>query len=175
MAAGDITIRPATPARDAEACAAIYAPFVRDTVITFDLDPPSPADMARSIAELGASHAWLVIEEAGPHAGPNASQVLGYANAGPHMARPAYDRTAFTGIYLAQAACARGLGRRLYTALIDKLAAKHFHVALGCITLPNPASIALHEALGFRQVGHFREVGWKHGQWLDVGWWERLL
>ena len=166
MGGADITLRPATP-HDAAACAAIYAPYVRDTVITFEVDPPCAAEMATRIETASILHAWLVLEQAG--------EVLGYANAGPHMARAAYDRTAFVGIYMAPKACGRGLGRRLYTALIDDLAAKGFHALLGCITLPNAPSIALHQALGFTQVGHFREVGWKQDRWLDTGWWQRLL
>ena len=164
--ADNIVLRPAS-ASDAGACAAIYAPYVRDTVITFEVDPPSEAEMAARIETASIRHAWLVMEVEG--------EVVGYANASPHMARAAYDRTAFVGIYMAQAACGRGLGRRLYTALIDDLAAKGFHALLGCITLPNAPSIALHEALGFTQVGHFREVGWKQDRWLDTGWWQRLL
>ena len=164
--AENIILRPAT-AGDAAACAAVYAPYVRDTVITFEVDPPTEAEMADRISAASIRHSWLVMEAEG--------RVLGYANAGPHMARAAYDRTAFVGIYMAPEACGRGLGRRLYAALIDDLAAKGFHALLGCITMPNDPSVALHLALGFTKVGHFREVGWKQDRWLDVGLWQRLL
>lgn len=161
------TIRPADPTRDAAACAAIYAPFVRDSIITFEIEPPDAAEFSARITKAQMRHAWLVIEVDGG--------VVGYAHAGPHNPRAAYDRTATLGIYLAPAAQGRGLGVRLYSALIDALAAKGFHALLGIITLPNPPSIALHEKLGFTQVGHFREVGWKQGRWLDTSWWEKLI
>ena len=163
---GEAVIR-AAAASDAAACAAIYAPYVRDTIITFEIDPPDAAEFAARIEKAQARHAWLVVEVDGT--------VAGYAHAGSHNPRAAYDRTATLGIYLAASAQGRGLGRTLYTALIEDLAAKGFHALLGIITLPNDASIALHEKLGLTQVGHFHEVGWKQGRWLDVVWLERLL
>ena len=163
---GSIGIRPATAA-DGAACAAIYAPYVRDTAITFELDPPGAAEMAARIAAAQAAHGWLVLEEAG--------RVIGYAHAGAHNPRAAYARTAATGIYLAQDQRGRGLGQRCYRALIDDLAGKGFHTLIAIIALPNAPSVALHEKLGFVQAGHLREVGWKFDRWHDTGWWQRLL
>ena len=177
---GSIGIRPATAA-DGAACAAIYAPYVRDTAITFELDPPGAAEMAARIAAAQAAHGWLVLEEAG--------RVIGYAHAGAHNPRAAYARTAATGIYLAQdqrgrgasadeqrvGVRGRGLGQRCYRALIDDLAGKGFHTLIAIIALPNAPSVALHEKLGFVQAGHLREVGWKFDRWHDTGWWQRLL
>ena len=163
---GQIAIRSATAA-DGASCAAIYAPYVRETAITFELDPPGAAEMAARISAAQAAHCWLVLEEAG--------QVIGYAHAGAHNPRAAYARTASTGIYLAQDQRGRGLGQRCYQALIDELAGKGFHALIAIIALPNAASIALHEKLGFAQAGHLSEVGWKFDRWHDTGWWQRLL
>ncbi|MBU6267599.1 MAG: GNAT family N-acetyltransferase [Sphingomonadales bacterium] len=165
--AGDETvIRPADPTRDAAACAAIYAPYVTGTAITFELDPPGPGEMAGRIARYGASHAWLVAECGGI--------VQGYAYGSPHRERPAYATSCDVGIYCAMDACGRGLGRALYAALLPLLARNH-HAAFAGIALPNAASVRLHEAFGFTPLGVYREVGWKLGGWRDVGWWQRLL
>lgn len=159
-------IRPAGPA-DGEACAAIYAPYVRDTAITFELEPPGGEEMAARIAAAQQAHGWLVLEAGG--------QVVGYAHAGAHNPRAAYARSASTGIYLRQDQRGHGYGRALYQALIDDLAGKHFHALIAIITQPNAPSVALHEKLGFAKVGHLAEVGWKFGRWHDTGWWQRLL
>ena len=160
-------IRPADPQRDAAACAAIYAPFVRDTCISFELDPPGIEDMAGRIATYGASHAWLVAEVDG--------QVAGYAYGSPHRERAAYASSCDVAVYVDPAHSRRGIGRALYAALFPLLAQKGSHAAFAGIALPNEASIGLHEAMGFTPVGIYREVGWKLGGWRDVGWWQRLL
>ena len=98
----------------------------------------------------------------------------GYAYAAPWRARAAYRHSVETSIYLAPGAGGRGLGARLYRALFAALPS-HVHAAIGGVSLPNPASVALHERLGFRKVAHFREVGRKFGRWIDVGYWQRLL
>lgn len=165
MAEG-LTIRDAL-ARDAEACAAIYRPHVTESWVSFELEAPDAAEMARRIAEYGASHAWLVAERGGA--------VLGYAYGSPHRTRAAYASSCDVAIYVSAACPRAGVGRALYGALLGRLRAKGFHAAFAGIAQPNPASVALHEACGFTPLGVYREVGWKMGAWRDVGWWQRVL
>lgn len=162
----ETTIRDADPQFDAAACAALYRPFVTDGWISFELDPPDDAEMARRIADYGASHAWLVAERDGV--------VCGYAYASPHRARQAYASSCDVAIYIDPAFARQGIGKALYGALFERLA-KTYHAAFAGIALPNEGSIALHEAMGFTPVGIYREVGWKLGGWRDVGWWQKLL
>lgn len=162
-----VTIRDAASS-DAASLAAIYNLHVRGTIVTFELEPVSDAEMARRIAEVQARGLpWLVME--------GDEDALGYAYAGPWKARAAYARTVETSIYLAGAAQGRGLGKRLYAALIERLRAAGMHALIGGVSLPNPASVRLHEALGFEHVGSFREVGNKFARWVDVGYWQLLL
>lgn len=160
-------LRAADPDRDAARCAAIYRPFVTDGWTSFETDPPDGAEMARRIAEYGASHAWLVAERDGA--------VIGYAYGSPHRTRAAYSSSCDVAVYVDPACTRQGIGRALYERLLPELAAKGLHAAFAGIALPNPGSIALHEAVGFTPVGIYREVGWKCGGWRDVGWWQRLL
>jgi phosphinothricin acetyltransferase len=157
------------PARldDAAKIAEIYNEFIRDTVITFEEQPVSAAEMAARVEGVTAKLPWLVTEEAG--------SIAGYAYAMPWKTRSAYRFTVETTIYLAPQCAGRGLGRELYTALLGELRTRDVHCAVGCIALPNDASIALHEKLGFRKIGEFQEVGWKLGRWVDVGYWELLF
>lgn len=160
-------IRAAT-ADDAAAIAAIYNPFIVDTVITFEEEPLAAEDIAARIAEVKAlSLPWLVIEQDGA--------VQGYAYASRWKTRASYRHTVETAIYLAAGATGRGTGRRIYGELIRQLQARGIHVAIGGIALPNAASVALHERLGFRKIGHFSEVGYKFGRWVDVGYWQLTL
>lgn len=161
-----LTIRDAGP-EHAEACATIYRPYVADSWVSFELEPPDAAEMARRIADYGASHAWLVAERAG--------RIVGYAYGSPHRTRAAYASSCDVAIYVAAFAPRSGVGRALYGELFARLKARKFHAAFAGITQPNPASVALHEACGFTPVGIYREVGWKMGAWRDVGWWQRLL
>jgi L-amino acid N-acyltransferase YncA len=163
---GNLNIRPASEA-DAAACAAIYAPFVTDSWISFELEAPGAEEMARRIAEYGASHAWHVYELGG--------EVAGYAYGSPHRTRAAYASSCDVAVYVDSTRPSQGIGRALYGELMPRLAEKGFHAAFAGIALPNPASIGLHEAMGFTPVGVYREVGWKLGGWRDVGWWQRLL
>jgi len=101
--------------------------------------------------------------------------VLGYAYASKWKSRCAYRYAVESSIYLAPDATGRGLGTRLYVALIDALRAKSVHTIIGGIALPNPASVALSEKLGFRKIGQFEQVGWKFEKWIDVGYWELIL
>lgn len=166
-AGGETTVRPATAA-DAAAIAAIYNHYIRETVITFEEEPVAEAEMARRIADVQAGALpWLVADEAGA--------VQGYAYASPWRARSAYRFSVEVTIYLASSALRRGLGTRLYDALFAELRTRHMHVAIGCIALPNETSVALHEKFGMRQVGHFPEVGFKFGRWIDVGYWQRTF
>jgi phosphinothricin acetyltransferase len=158
-------VRPAGP-NDAAACAAIYAPFVEGSWISFELEPPDGAEMARRIASYSASHAWLVAEVCGV--------VAGYAYGSPHRERAAYASSCDVAVYVDPAHARRGVGRALYGALLPLLAEK-YHAAFAGIALPNDASIALHRAMGFTPVGVYHEVGWKMGGWRDVGWWQRRL
>lgn len=159
--------RHADPARDAAACAAIYAPYITDGVASFEADPPDTAEMARRIAAYAASHAWLVAERDGA--------VAGFAYACPHRERAAYRWSADVSVYVAAHAHRRGVGRELYDALLDLLRRQGMRRVHAGITLPNAASVGLHETLGFRLVGVYERVGYKHGAWRDVGWWQLAL
>jgi phosphinothricin acetyltransferase len=158
-------VRPAGP-NDAAACAAIYAPFVEGSWISFELEPPDGAEMARRIASYSASHAWLVAEVCGV--------VAGYAYGSPHRERAAYASSCDVAVYVDPDHARQGIGRALYGELLPLLAEK-YHAAFAGIALPNDASIALHRAMGFTPVGVYHEVGWKMGGWRDVGWWQRRL
>jgi phosphinothricin acetyltransferase len=166
MTARPPLIRPAT-IEDAPACATIYSPFVRDTCVSFELEPPDAAEMARRIGEYATGHGWLVAELEG--------RVAGYAYGSPHRARAAYASSCDVAVYVDPAFARRGIGWALYAALLPLLKDKGHHAAFAGIALPNPGSIGLHEAMGFTPVGIYREVGWKLGAWRDVGWWQRLL
>lgn len=152
---------------DAAACAAIYAPYVTGTAISFEAEPPSPSEMARRIASAQRAHAWLVLEDEG--------RVAGYAYGGPHGSRAAYRWSCEVSIYLEHGRRRTGGGRALYTALFDRLAERGFRTALAGMTLPNEASDGLHQAMGFQPVGIYRRIGWKHGAWHDVAWAQRPL
>ncbi len=157
------------PARleDAAAIAAIYARYVTDTVITFELDPPDAAEFRARIEHVTATHPWLVAERDGT--------VVGYAYGSPYRTRAAYRWVAETGIYLAETQHGHGIGRVLYTALLDELERRGFVAAMGVMTAGNPASTALHERLGFRHVGTQPGIGFKLGAWHDVVFWQRDL
>ena len=159
-------IRPACLA-DANAIAAIYNHYVKTTTITFEEEAVTPGEMAARIESVSAQLAWLVYERNG--------EVIGYAYATPWRARSAYRFSVETTVYV-DASCARqGLGMQLYTALIAALRGQDIQVVLGGIAQPNPASVGLHERLGFEKVAHFKNVGRKFDQWIDVGYWERQL
>lgn len=155
-------IRAARP-DDAAAISEIYAPYVRDTVISFETAPPDVNEMRARIAKITPALPWLVHEEAG--------RVTGYAYAGPHRERAAYKWSVDAGIYIAGDGHRKGVGRALYAVLFAALKLQGYHRCYGGITLPNEASVGLHETMGFRPVGVYPEVGFKFGQWRDVGWW----
>lgn len=164
--AASSTIRLAEP-RDAAAIAAIYAPIVESTAISFELTPPDAAEMGRRVVELAPTHPWLVCERAG--------QLAGYAYAHQFRARAAYAWAAEVSVYVHADHRRRGVARGLYTALLACLRVQGFQTVQAGITLPNAGSVALHEALGFRPVGVFHQVGFKLGRWHDTGWWELAL
>ena len=159
-------VRDATP-RDAQACAAIYAPYVTDTAITFESDPPTPEQLAERIATATRTHAWLVLDVGG--------RVVGYAYGGPYKARAAYRWSTEVSVYLEQGLRRSGAGRTLYTALFARLAERGFRTAVAGMALPNDASVGLHRALGFEPVGTYRRIGWKLGAWHDVAWVQRSI
>lgn len=160
-------IRIAGPA-DAEAIAAIYRPYVEDTRISFEDHAPDAAEMSRRIGGDGKGlHPWVVAEEN--------DRILGYAATSPFRTRSAYRFCVETGIYLAPDACGRGIGRELLNYLLDLLQRQGFVSAIGAIALPNDPSVKLHEALGFAHSGTYRQVGFKFGEWIDVGLWQKDL
>ena len=146
-------------AGDAAACAAIYAPYVTDTAITFELEPPDEAEMRRRISQ---SFGWLVAEHDGA--------IVGYAYAGPYKERPAYRWASEVSVYLHLEHRGRGLGRELYADLFARLADQGFRMLVAGVTLPNPASLKLHQNMGFQPVGTWQRIGWKLDAWHDVHW-----
>jgi phosphinothricin acetyltransferase len=152
---------------DAPAVAAIYAPFCDLHVVSFEYTAPSAEEMAARIRTVTAQWPWLVLDAGGT--------VIGYAYAGRHRERAAYRWAVDTAVYVADGHRGRGVGRSLYDALFDLLRLQGYFKACAGITLPNPASVALHEALGFRLVGIYRGIGYKKGAWHDVAWYEAGL
>jgi len=146
---------------------AIYAPVVESTAISFELVVPSEHEMASRVADRQPTYPWLVADDDG--------RVVGYAYAGRFAARPAYDWSVETSVYVAEAARGKGVGRGLYAALLAVLIVQGYRQAMAGIALPNPASVALHDWAGFAPVGVYRHAGWKFGAWHDVGWWQRPL
>jgi phosphinothricin acetyltransferase len=160
-------IRPASAADAARICA-IYNHYVTRTAVSFEEEPVREPDMAQRIADVAAAGLpWLVLDTDGV--------VAGYAYATTWRARPAYRYSVESSVYLDEACIGRGFGRLLYGALLDILRTRELHLVIGGIALPNEASVGLHEALGFRKVAHFSEVGKKFGDWRDVGYWALRL
>jgi L-amino acid N-acyltransferase YncA len=156
----------AARAADAAAIAGVYAPYVTDNYASFEAEPPTAEELeARMLA--APRLPWLVAEEAGA--------LAGYAFASRHRTRAAYRWAVDCSVYLADTARGRGIGRALYQRLIPEVRALGYVTAHAGITLPNPASVGLHEAVGFTPVGVYRNVGYKQGAWRDVGWWQLAL
>jgi L-amino acid N-acyltransferase YncA len=152
---------------DAAAIAAIYAPYVRETGITFELEPPGADEIARRIAKAQRRHAFLVAEEGG--------EVLGYAYGSTLRERPAYDLACESSVYLRRGLGRRGTGRALMEALLERLTALGFTTVIAGAALPNDASVGLHHALGFRDAGVWERVGFKLDRWWDVAWFQKDL
>lgn len=161
-----IPVRAAT-VRDAAAISAIYAPVVRDTVISFEAEPPDAAEIRRRMTEPAVRLPWLVADAP--------EGVAGYAYAAPFRSREAYRWSVETSVYVAAKARRRGAARRLYECLLAELRMLGYVSAFAGVALPNDASVALHEALGFTAIGVFPAAGYKHGRWVDVGWWALAL
>ena len=160
-------LRIATP-DDAEAISAIYAPAVAGSAISFELEPPTEAEMHRRLIETLRRFPWLVsLDDAGV--------VSGYAYAGTHRERPAYQWSVDTTVYVRAASRGQGVGRKLYEGLLMELTKLGYAQAFAGIALPNAASVALHEAVGFKHIGVYEKVGFKLGAWRDVGWWQKTL
>ncbi len=163
----NIEVRPAREG-DSPAIAALYNHYVAMPGVTFEFDPVSPDEIARRIADVqGAELPWLVAM--------HGEDLVGYAYAVPWKgSRKAYRFSVESTVYVDAERAGQGIGATLYAALIGALRARGIHAVIGGILLPNPASIALHERLGFRKVAQFDEVGFKQGAWLDVGYWQLL-
>jgi phosphinothricin acetyltransferase len=161
-----INIRLAS-AEDATAIAAIYAPYCESSPVSFEIVPPSADDIASRINTVTAQYPWLVLDAEGV--------VAGYAYASRHRERAAYQWSVDVAVYVNSAHHRRGVGRALYTTLFDLLRHQGFFKAYGGITLPNPSSVGLHEAVGFTLVGVYRGVGYKLGAWHDVAWFQKSL
>ncbi|HUO68040.1 MAG TPA: arsinothricin resistance N-acetyltransferase ArsN1 family B [Gammaproteobacteria bacterium] len=161
-----MTIR-ACLASDAASVCAIYNHYVRETVITFEEEPVSEREMTERIRDVTARWTWLVEEDNG--------LIKGYAYASAWKTRSAYRFSVESTVYVAAEHLGGGIGTQLYRALLAALREQNVHYVTGGIALPNPASVALHERLGFRKNGHFSEVGFKLGRWVDVGYWELIL
>jgi phosphinothricin acetyltransferase len=159
-------IRLAVPS-DAGALARIYAPIVAGTATSFEVAPPTAAEMAARVATTLELAPWLVWAKDG--------EVLGYAYASRHRERAAYRWSVDVSAYMDERCRRQGVGRRLYTSLFGLLRLQGFYTAHAGITLPNPGSVGLHESMGFRPVGVYRSVGYKQGAWHDVGWWQLPL
>ena len=159
------TIRLAT-LDDAEQIQALYAPYCA-TPISFELEPPSVAEMHRRLAKIHGSYPWLVCEAG--------SDLLGYVYATQHRERAAYRWSVDTTVYVHQGRQRQGAGRALYASLLAVLPLQGYVNAYAGVTLPNPASVGLHEAMGFQQVGVYKQVGFKCGVWHDVAWFQRPL
>ena len=147
---------------DGAACAAIYGPFVEGTSISFELTPPTADDMAARIAKTTERTPWLVAEVDGV--------VRGYAYGTRHRDRAAYDWTVESAVYVDGGFAGQGIGRASMTALLEVLRIQGFHLVVAGITQPNPASTALHRALGFERIGQFDAIGWKQDRWHGVEW-----
>lgn len=158
-------VRPATPA-DAHAIAAIYAPYVTDSVASFEEVPPDAGEMRRRML-VAPRLPWFLAERDGAP--------VGYCSSAPHHTRAAYRWSVNCSVYLADSERGRGTARALYGPLLDELRSLGYVTALAGVALPNDASIGFHESMGFRPVGVYRNAGFKLGAWHDVGWWHRPL
>ncbi len=160
-------IRPAK-LEDAEQIAAIYAPIVEHTIISFEERAPSAAEMRDRIASYTKTHPWLVAVDGN-------DAILGYAYAAAHRERAGYRWSADASVYVREDARGRGVAKKLYSDLFALLGELEFHRVFAGIALPNDASVALHRSFGFTLVGTYREVGRKFGSWIDTTWWQRDL
>jgi phosphinothricin acetyltransferase len=160
-------IRLVTP-EDAEAIAAIYAPIVRDTTISFDWEPPTAEDFRARIVKTLARYPWLVAADAN-------DEVAGFVYAAGHRDAPSYQWSVNTSVFIREDARGQGVGKALYAELLRRLVALGYYRAFAGVALPNPASVALHESVGYRAIGVYEKVGFKFGAWRDVMWLQKEL
>ena len=153
--------------KDAKQIVEIYNYYVLNSIITFDEIPFSEQDFIERIETISSQYPFIVFEED--------NHILGYAYANMFRQKPAYKNTVETTIYLKNGVQGKQIGSQLYTELLKKLKDQNYHAIIGGLTLPNDASVKLHEKLGFKQVAHFKEVGFKFNKWLDVGFWELIF
>jgi phosphinothricin acetyltransferase len=162
------SVRPVSAVADSTAIVEIYNHYIRHTVVTFEETEVTVEQMLERINSVtSASLPWLVAEVSG--------QVVGYAYAGKFHSRSAYRFTVEATVYLENNASSKGIGTKLYEALLHHLKLQNFHSVIGIVALPNEASVKLHEKFYFKKIGHFSEVGYKFNQWLDVGYWQLVL
>lgn len=150
--------------QDAEEILAVYAPYVQSTCISFETIVPSKKEMEKRIESVLACNPWLVIEED--------NNILGYAYASKHRERSAYRWSVDVSVYVRQDSRGKGIGKALYDLLIYILKLQGYRNAYAGICLPNESSVGIHEYFGFKKIAHYTNVGYKMGQWHDVGWWE---
>jgi len=154
--------------RDTEAVVNIYNYYIGNTIVSLEEKPILGCDMLERIATVqSAGYPWLVAEDQ--------NEIVGYAYANQWNNRAAYKHTAEVSVYLSYLGISSGWGTKLYESLFEKLRNMSIHMVIGGISLPNPASVALHEKFGMAQVANFKEVGYKYGKWIDVGYWQGEL
>ena len=153
--------------QDAPQICKIYNYYVLNTIITFEEEPVAEEEMRSRIESITTKLPWIVFEKD--------DNILGYAYASEWKSRCAYKHSLETTVYLKKGEGGNGIGSMLYSELLDRLKVQNFHAAIGGISLPNEASIALHEKFGFEKIGQFREVGYKFNKWIDVGYWELIF
>ena len=153
---------------DAPSAQAIYAPYVTDTIISFEMTPPGVEEMAARIRKTVSQYPWLVCVT-------DDQQICGYVYASSYSDRAAYQWSVNVSVYISSNYQRRKIGRGLYTTLFELLRAQGYINAYAGISLPNPASVGIHEAFGFQPVGVYQKVGYKFGAWHDVGWWAMSL
>lgn len=159
-------VRTATPS-DAKAITDIYNYYILETISTFQEKPIAPEEIQSKIESLLPNYPWLVYEVD--------YEILGYAYVTPWKAREAYRNSIESSVYVASGHAGKNIGSHLYKELIKRVRKTNYHVIIGGISLPNDASISLHEKFGFEKVAHFKEIGYKFGKWIDVGYWQLIL
>lgn len=153
--------------QDAPSIADIYNYYINHTIITFEEVEVNETEIAERIQACQLKYPWLVYEEEG--------KVIGYAYAGEWKSRCSYKYSVESSVYLDEKSKGKGVGTALYQALLEQLKELKIHAVIGGISLPNEASVRLHEKFGFEKVAHFKEVGNKFNQWVDVGYWELIV
>jgi L-amino acid N-acyltransferase YncA len=152
---------------DAQEICRIYNHYVEKTIVTFEEDSVSSAAMKQRILEISKDYPWIIYVDGG--------RIMGYAYASRWRSRSAYQYSVESTVYVHPDTVGKGIGVRVYRELLRLMQNRGYHTVLGCIALPNEASVALHEKLGFKKVAHFQEVGFKFGKWIDVGYWELIF